>query len=256
MTLLLDPALARLWFAASRLDRTLASVAVAPATGRGPDEQHTVPTLVVGLEGVVRVGLARAPVDLHPGEALLLPPGARHEHIPLRAGSAALGMGFMLGRADVEVATAAGTWILTIAEQPARRLVEEACRAPAPDRLRLVREALGALAVEPARPLAPMPDPVRRMWLYLRRERLSPIGAGDVLRASGLGPTRANALFRSWFGETPLRMLRRHRLDYARHLIADGTPVAAAAAACGFRSRRHLTAACRTVHGRPPSRLG
>jgi AraC-like DNA-binding protein len=164
-------------------------------------------------------------------------------------------MGFMLNFADIEIATGENSWVLTIPEQPTRRLVEAACQVGAGERLRLVREALAELTVETARPLAPMSEPTRRMWMYLRRERLSPISTRDVLRASGLGPTRAQALFKAWFGVTPLRLLQQHRLEYARHLMAQGTPVAKAAAASGFRNRRHLTATCRTVYGIPPSRL-
>ena len=94
-----------------------------------------------------------------------------------------------------------------------------------------------------------MPPAVERMWLYLRRERLSPISAADVLRASGLRPTRAHLVFRAYFSETPHRMLTRHRLEYARHLLLMGGKVAAVATACGFRTRAHLTAAFRQEHG-------
>ena len=247
--------LARQWFNAARLGQSLRSVALA-GDGRGEGEQHTVPTLVVCLQGVVRVRLARGAVDLQADEALLLPPGVPHRHEPLRAGSASLGVGFMLDVTDIEISMGAESWSLTLAEQPARRCAERACHSGAQERLRLGRELFAELAVERVRPLAPMPEPTRRMWMYLRRERLSPIRVRDVLRASGLAPTRAKLLFNAWFGMTPLRLLRKHRLEYARHLIAGGTPVAAAASASGFRSRRHLTATCRTVHGVPPSRLG
>lgn len=257
MAHVLDLRLAQQWFNACRLGQSLRSVALAPAGGREPDgaERHTVPTIEICLQGVLRIELARGHHDLAAHEALLLPPGVGHVHVPPRPGSAAFGMGFMLDLADIELRIAASSWLLTIPEQPARRLVEAALRADAATRLRLVREALAGLDGESARPLAPMPEPTRRMWMYLRRERLSPIGTRDVLRASGLQPTRAKQLFRAWFGMTPLRLLRRHRLEYARHLIAQGASVTTAAAASGFRSRRHFTAACRTVHGVPPSRL-
>lgn len=258
MPFLLDPLLVRQWFNACRLGESLRSVAL--ATSRPGEnktyEQHTVPTVVVCLQGVVRVRLAKGHVDLQASEALLVPPGVRHEHERLRAGSAFLGVGFMLNFADIEICLGQDTWLLTIAEQPARRLIERACQAGALDRLRLMRDVFKELAQEHARPLASMPEPTRRMWMFLRRERLSPISARDVLRASGLAPTRAKLLFKAWFGTTPLRLLRQHRLEYARHLITDGRPVGEAAAASGFRSRRHLTAACQTVHGVPPSRLG
>ena len=258
MALLLDPHLARHWYNASRLSQSLRAVAVAPAgghAGRELDERHTVPTLMVCLQGVVRVELSRGAHDLNADEALLLPPGVPHRHAALRPGSAAVGMGFMLDLADIEIFWSTSEWVLTIPEQPARGLVEAACSAGPSERLRLVRGAWAGLAEEHARPLAPMPEPTRRMWMFLRRERLSPISTRDVLRASGLAPTRAKELFTAWFGMTPLRLLRRHRLEYARHLLAGGASVAEAASASGFRSRRHFTATCQTVHGAPPTRL-
>jgi AraC-like DNA-binding protein len=90
------------------------------------------------------------------------------------------------------------------------------------------------------------------MWLYLRRERLAPIRAADVLRASGLKPTRAHVLFSGYFSETPHRMLTRHRLEYACHLLAGGDGVGAVAAQCGFRSRRQFTAAFRAAFAVSP----
>jgi AraC-like DNA-binding protein len=252
---MLDLRIAQLWLAACRLGETLKSVATAAPSRRELDgaERHTVPTIEACLQGVVRIELARGHHDLAAHEAILLPPGVGHVHVPLRANSSAFGLGFMLGFADVEFKVAGKSWMVTIPEQPTRGLVESALRANALMRLHLVREALGGLDVESARPLAPMPEPTRRMWMYLRRERLSPIGSCDVLRASGLKPTRAKQLFREWFGMTPLPLLRRHRLEYARHLLAQGASVTEAALASGFRNRRHLTAACLTEYGVPPS---
>lgn len=252
---LLDPDLARLWVAAGALPRELRRV-VLVAGGRGDEgDTHTVPTLVAALAGVVRIERPGGrPLDLAAGEAALIAPGTRHRHAPLRAGCAGYSQGFMLGRSDIELAVPGRTWLLAIPELPARTLLERAC-LPASgerERLGLVRDALAVLAVGSAQPVAPMPAAVERMWLFLRRERLSPITAADVLRASGLGPTRAHLLFRAYFAETPHQLLTRHRLEYARHLLARGEGVAAVAAACGFRTRRHFTAAFRAMHRASP----
>ncbi len=252
--LVIDRDVARLWMAACRLATDLRQVQrAAPGTAGAAADAHTVPTLVVCLEGVVRVMLPRRNHDLQPGTAVLVPPGCHHAHAPLRRGSAQLALGFMLGRCDIELSTPERTWWLTIAEQPAHRLLERACHQPAGAVLALVREALQGLAGEAAKPVAPMPEAVERMWVYLRRERLSPITAEAVLRASGLGLTRAHLLFHAWFGETPHRLLQHHRLEYARHLLAEGQTVGAVATACGFRSRRQFTAAFSAVYGMPPS---
>lgn len=252
----LNGRIVQLWLAATRLSSTLTAVALigggASPARRDSGETHTVPTLIACLVGVVRVECLGAPVDLHAGEAALIAPGAWHRHAPLKAGSASLGQGFMLGRSDMELSVPGQAFWLAIPEQPSRTLLTRACAAGARERLALVREALAGLGDESARPVTPMPAAVQRMWLYLRRERLAPIRAADVLRASGLGPTRAHVLFTGYFAETPHRMLTRHRLEYACHLLAGGAGVGEVAGQCGFRSRRQFTAAFRAAFAQSP----
>jgi AraC-like DNA-binding protein len=278
--LVIDSEVARLWIAACRLTTDLRQVqrasgssasgsstsgsstsgsstsgsgTVADSRSTDHGDIHTVPTLVVCLEGVARVTLPRRNLDVLPGAAVLVPPGVRHQHATLRRGSAQLALGFMLGRCDIELATGSRTWWLTIPEQPARNLLEQACHRPVGDLLELTRRALEGLSGTSATPVAPMPEPVERMWACLRRDRLSPISAETVLRASGLGVTRAHLLFRTWFGETPHRLLQRHRLDYARHLLAEGGAVGEVATTCGFRTRRQFTTAFKAATGVAPS---
>jgi AraC-like DNA-binding protein len=252
----LNGRIVQLWFTAANLATRLTSVGLigggAAHPRREPGESHTVPTLVACLQGVVRVESGGRPFDLQAGEAVLIAPGAWHRHAPLKGGSASLGQGFMLGRSDMELSVPGQAWWLAIPEQPSRDLLTRACAAGARERLALVRGALAGLGEESARPVTPMPEAVQRMWLYLRRERLAPIRAADVLRASGLGPTRAHVLFSGYFAETPHRMLTRHRLEYACHLLATGGEVGAVAARCGFRSRRQFTAAFRTAFAVSP----
>lgn len=251
--MVLDTDLAHLWVAACSLGRDLRRAILVERGSPSDGEHHTLPTIVACLAGVVRIerpGLK--PVDLAAGEAALLAPGVRHVHAPLRPGSAQYAQGFMLGRSDIELSTSGRSWLLAIPEHPARSLCERACRCPDRERAGLLRDALGALTGAPACMIAPMPPAVERMWLYLRRERLSPISAADVLRASGLRPTRAHLVFRAYFAETPHRMLIRHRLEYARHLLQTGAAVGEVATACGFRTRAHLTAAFRHEHGLSP----
>lgn len=252
----LNARIVHLWLAAARLSTTLTSVGLIGGAAIHPrreaGEIHTVPTLIACLTGVVRVECLGKPVDLHAGEATLVAPGAWHRHAPLKAGSASLGQGFMLGRSDMELSVPSQAWLLAIPEQPSRGLLTRACAAGARERLALVRESLAGLGDESARPVTPMPAAVQKMWLYLRRERLAPIRAADVLRASGLKPTRAHLLFSGYFSETPHKMLTRHRLEYACHLLAAGRDVGKVAAQCGFRNRRQFTAAFRAAFATSP----
>lgn len=250
--MILDTDLAHLWVAACSLGRDLRTV-ILVEKGSQDGEHHTLPTIVACLAGVVRIerpGLK--PVDLAAGEAALLAPGVRHVHAPLRAGSAQYAQGFMLGRSDIELSMPGRSWLLAIPENPARTLCERACHCSERERASLIRNALAALTDSRACTIAPMLPAVERMWLYLRRERLLPITAADVLRASGLRPTRAHLVFTAYFSETPHRMLIRHRLEYARHLLLTGAAVGTVATACGFRTRAHLTAAFRHEHGLSP----
>lgn len=253
----LEPDLVRLWMTANALPRALRRVTLV-STSRGSDgEVHTTPNLVACLGGMVRIersGLR--PIDLAAGEAALITPGVHHVHAPLKRGCAGYSQGFMLGRSDIELSLAGRAWIVAVPEMPSRGLLDRACQRDCDDRLRLtlVRKVLEALATSGAQPIAPMSPPVERMWSYLRKRRLSPIRASDVLRASGLGPTRAHVLFSAYFSETPHQLLTRYRLEYARHLLAQGVGVAAVAKAAGFRTRRHFTAAFTAVHDASPRR--
>jgi AraC-like DNA-binding protein len=252
----IDPRVVDLWLAAMQLPTSLRSVTLVDRTSPPPRrdtyETHTVPTLIACLRGVVRVECVGRNLDLNAGEAALIAPGAWHRHAALKAGSACLGQGFMLGRSDMELSVPGKAWWLAIPEQPSRDLLTQACSNDARSRVVLVREALGGLRDGSARPVRPMPTAVQRMWLYLRRERLSPITAADVLRASGLGATRAHLLFRAYFDETPHRLLTRHRLEFACHLLVAGESPGVVAGRCGFRSRRQFTAAFNSAFGAGP----
>lgn len=245
------------WYNASHLGQTLRSVKVAPKAGAEIPgiEMHTIPTIVVCLNGVVRTEFARSWIDLAANEALLIPLGTPHTHCALKPDCAMLDMGFMLGFSNIRILLGDEERAMAIPEQPARSHLEAAVRADPDDRLRLVRSALSQLRADTARPMEPMPEPTRRMWLYLLRKRMSPITSRDVLKASGLGLTQSHTMFRAYFRTTPLVLLRRNRVEYALHLIAQGHSADKAATASGFRNRRQLTAACRKVHGAPPTRV-
>src|ERR1043165_8211324 len=99
----IDPRVVDLWFTAMQLPTALRSVTVVTGAGaparRDAGETHTVPTLIACLRGVVRIECAGRNLDLTAGEAALIAPGAWHRHAALKAGSACLGQGFMLGGA-------------------------------------------------------------------------------------------------------------------------------------------------------------
>jgi AraC-like DNA-binding protein len=230
-------------------------VAWRPAPAQPSDGQrHHVPTLVACLAGVVRVSRPGDGIDLQPGDVLLLAPGTIHEHVPLRAGSVAFGLGFMHRCSDLVLYDHRCADSGRIPEQPVRLLMERALAVgDAAARRSAARELIGQALSEPVEALPHERHPaVRRMlhamWGGLHRG----ITAADLVRASRLGRARAWQLFRSVYGTTPYRALAEARLEMAIGLVQGGLPISEAATAAGFHERRMLTRAWRRRFGRPP----
>ncbi len=73
-------------------------------------------------------------------------------------------------------------------------------------------------------------------------------------RASGLSPSRLQALFREVTGHPPLDYLRRLRVEEARRLLADSRlSVKEVAARTGFRDTSHFSKVFRRVDGLAPA---
>ena len=73
-------------------------------------------------------------------------------------------------------------------------------------------------------------------------------------RASGLSPSRLQALFREVTGFPPLDYLRRLRVEEARRLLADRRlSVKEVAARTGFRDTSHFSKVFRRVDGLAPA---
>lgn len=229
------------------------------ATLRG--HQHVVPTLWVCLQGVARV-IGATVLDLRPGEALVIAPGCWHEHVALRPGSQAFGLGFMANRCDILIADHAETSWGTVHPQPFRlwmdRLLVEADPVASTAQ---VREILLQLFSERASPVSWMHPAVQRMASTVWWRLHTPITAADIVRAAatgpdGLGHSRAYELFTAFFGATPKQELLAQRLALARQLLAEHEPISAIAVRCGFGSRASFTRAWRRAFGSPPSAAG
>jgi AraC-like DNA-binding protein len=63
----------------------------------------------------------------------------------------------------------------------------------------------------------------------------------ELAHLAGLGPFQLLRRFRAAHGTTPHAWLLQHRAERARALIAQGRPLADAAASCGFADQPHLT---------------
>jgi AraC-like DNA-binding protein len=251
----LDPDAFRLLARLHVVAESLTSVAVwASRTSPTCDGHvHAVPTLVVALDGVVRISGARTRLDLHPGEALLLSPGAWHRHEPLRPGCGAFLQGFLAGGSDINLDHAGGSHCGLLPVQPSWRLLTGALAAGPADRVDLVRSCLEQALTERVRPLGSMPPAVGRMAHRLWWDPSADLQIADLVRASGLQASRAHAAFKAWFGTTPKQALLGLRAARALQDLREGAGIAEASERAGFASRVLLTRAFRARYGLPPS---
>jgi AraC-like DNA-binding protein len=81
-----------------------------------------------------------------------------------------------------------------------------------------------------------------------------PVPAAALEAATGLDRYALARQFRACLGTSPHRYLVMRRLDRARALIRRGTPLAEAAAACGFADQSHMSRQFKRAFGMPPGR--
>ena len=91
--------------------------------------------------------------------------------------------------------------------------------------------------------------------IALMRDRLAEhITAPEIGRASGLGASQLNALFRQLTGYSPMEYLRRLRIDLARELLADPSlSIKEVAARTGFSEPNHFSRVFSRIDGVPPT---
>jgi len=106
----------------------------------------------------------------------------------------------------------------------------------------MVRRA--AVSVRPPTAAASMGDGrsvARRARQLIRDSYLDDITAADLAAATGRSRFTVHRAFTSAYGLAPGDYQRQLRLRTARQLIAQGRPIAAAAAQAGFSDQAHLT---------------
>lgn len=211
--------------------------------------RHPVPTVVVGLLGVVRIERPSGPpIDLQAGDAVVIAPGTAHRHVPLRRDSAALELGFDYGWCDLEFHGAATSLAATLPRQPAEAQVQGMLAGETQALGRL----LDLLLARPLQDMRHLPAAALAMRDRIRSHGLTPISAADVARAGGLQPSRAWQVFKVHFGCTPRQALERRRCAVAAAQLEAGMGVAEVAQACGFRDRGTFSRAFVRVHGVAP----
>lgn len=237
-----------------RLGRITRLTAIEPRWDELDVHRHAVPTLVLCLAGVVRIGTGPARyLDLNVGDGVVVGVGVWHVHHRLRGGCAVLYQGLLPRASDVGLFASDRHVTSLIARQPAAELLAGALagRLDAVEAVeQLLRDFLSSRAI-PFRP-----DPALGAMLDCLYANLHlGISAETLLRASGLSRSRAHQVFLDYAGEPPKRFMLHLRLDLAAHLLGAGWGVAEAAGACGFPRRCDFTRLFSARFGLPPSRV-
>ena len=196
--------------------------------------------ILLGLVGVLELEVDSRGRRVGPGDGVVIAPDLRH---------------------DFESAQGARCLVLDSSDMGWTRLDRT---APLPDTLPLARYLASACAsgLVRARQLGPallleawappaLPRRSRRAidWQSLQAwalkavdERLS---VADLATRTHLSPAQFTERCQQELGQSPMAWLRSLRMDRARHLRAQGLPVAEVARRCGYRSPSALTAALR-----------
>jgi AraC-like DNA-binding protein len=238
---LFDPGRAALWerFVASARQGVKAFYQWTPSDGLScgsarPAHQHTMPTLMLCLDGQLRV-TGRHSVDLGAGDLLLIEPGCWHEHPPLRPGTNFFALGFLAGRCDMKFCGDGHRLWGAVPDEPCRQQMEALMFAPdAAERLRLVDELLGGIAEQPIAAVDWLQPGVHGMaeWLWLHlHER---VDGRAMLAHAGLSRSTGFRLFQRFFGHSPRRELMALRAELAHHLVRRGFMPGDVARRCGL----------------------
>ena len=208
---------------------------------------HAVPTILYCLAGTMRHLTPNGPVDLKPGEALLIGPAVWHHHEQPKPGCVSLSQGLFATTSDVVLRTDRRKWLGLAQHEPTRAKLEEALAAPEDQLVRIVRELLTDTFSRPIRQHQGWDAEVEKMLVKMWWRCHVGITVDDMIAASGLGRTQAYQRFLAQFGISPAEAMRQMRLGLANAMVAAGVTPAEAALAAGFPSLRAFQ---RTAHGK------
>lgn len=214
--------------------------------------QHWSPTVQTCLAGTLRLSHAGGHIDLDADQAVVIVPGAWHEHAPLLPGCRGWSQGLRPDGSDAILGNGDQGWMaLAPAEVTTGILTALAVEGSAEARRRGVA-ALAAAVLAADCFIQAISTAQKAMAVALWRNIHRPVGAREILATSSLSERQAHRQFLAYYGETPKQALLTRRLWLAERLLVEGMGVAEAARACGFPSRAALTRLWRLAHGTPP----
>ncbi len=204
-----------------------------------------------------------------PGQVVVLHPDEMHDG---RAGTAG-GFGYRIVYVDPARIAAA---VRAIAGRPvalpfvrapvshnptlARAVTAAFPSAPEPLALDALVLRLAEGLIEGDRDGRPVDAPRRLDHAALARSRAFLDGRRDIVRSAeleavtGLSRYELARQFRAMYGTSPYRYSLLRRLDFARHRLRGGTPLADLALVAGFADQAHFTRMFRSAYGLTPGR--
>lgn len=219
-------------------------------------EQHSTDTLVLCLDGAIRIEDGRARLDLAAGDAVVIRPGAWHRHAPLRHGTLVYQQGVLAGRSDFFLADSSLRMFASWPEQPAWQLMAAAGASEAEgERRQRLRDLFAHLATESAGPLPAAHPAILAMEYALWQNLHRPDCVARVITAGGMARAQAYRLFRARWGCGIASAVRRSRLALARELLLGGMPLGEVVMRSGIRDRSVFSRAFRRQWGVAPSQV-
>ncbi|MDQ7747464.1 AraC family transcriptional regulator [Hydrogenophaga pseudoflava] len=203
--------------------------------------------ILLGLEGVLELEVDGRGRRIGQGDGMVITPGQRH---------------------DFESVAGAQCLVLDSSDPDWARLDRS---VPLPQTLPLARYLASACSTGLARARLMGPALLLEAWappagakrvrrtidwatlqVWARQAAGGPMSVAELAARAHLSPAQFTERCRRELGLSPMAWLRGLRLDHARHLRAQGLPVAEVARRCGYRSPSALTAALRRDGGPTP----
>ncbi|WP_394827673.1 helix-turn-helix domain-containing protein [Pendulispora albinea] len=228
--------------------------------------QHDWHQIVVPLEGALGLELGHRSHRVDRARGAWIPPGQAHAFIGIgdnrflvldvaEEGMGELGgipgMGRGLGALEGSLSFRVEAGVDHLA-RGLLHLVEQR-----PEDARLHRHGAGlillALAELGAGGADHAPERLQRAVDFIHRHFARPLRVADIASAASLGVSQLHALFRTFYGVTPMDYVAERRLDRAERLLeAARLPIAEIALRCGYSDQASLTRAMRARRGVTP----
>jgi AraC-like DNA-binding protein len=221
------------------MNRARDSLSLRAYGGSHGSHSHGHHQLLVGLEGILELELEGRGQRVGPGDALLVPPGERHDF------ESAGGSRCLVLDSDDPLWAQCGALpcrpqqVAALAQYLSHAITQPLARIHAP--ALLLDAWRGPQA--PHRPRRAVDWDALAVWVQLRLEQ--PVSVAELAQRVHLSTSQFALRCHEAQGMSPLDWLRRQRLARARQLRALGMPVQEVARRTGYRSPSALTAALR-----------